>query len=131
MDEKGFISIEYLFSIFIVLIIAVGVLFFTLTTIESNKNIENSVSSRLTLDHVANLISQVNANGEGYSIYLHLDSKLGYYKITVEKNKLTIQSWNRKGEKLVMPLKIDSKYELYSGNDYLISKNDEGKIVIR
>ena len=64
MDEKGFISIEYLFSIFIVLIIAVGVLFFTLTTIESNKNIENSVSSRLTLDHVANLISQVNANGE-------------------------------------------------------------------
>ena len=131
MDEKGFISIEYLFSIFIVLIIAVGVLFFTLTTIESNKNIENSVSSRLTLDNVANLISQVNANGEGYSIYLHLDSKPGYYKITVEKNKLTIQSWNRKGEKLVMPLKIDSKYELYSGNDYLISKNDEGKIVIR
>lgn len=131
MDEKGFISIEYLFSIFIVLIIAVGVLFFTLTTIESNKNIENSVSSRLTLDHVANLISQVNANGEGYSIYLHLDSKPGYYKITVEKNKLTIQSWNRKGEKLVMPLKIDSKYDLYSGNDYLISKNDEGKIVIR
>ena len=131
MDEKGFISIEYLFSIFIVLIIAVGVLFFTLTTIESNKNIENSVSSRLTLDHVANLISQVNANGEGYSIYLHLDSKPGYYKITVEKNKLTIQSWNRKGEKLVMPLKIDSKYELYSGNDYLISKNDEGKIEIR
>ncbi len=131
MDEKGFISIEYLFSIFIVLIIAVGVLFFTLTTIESNKNIENSVSSRLTLDYVANLISQVNANGEGYSIYLHLDSKPGYYKITVEKNKLTIQSWNRKGEKLVMPLKIDSKYELYSGNDYLISKNDEGKIVIR
>ena len=131
MDEKGFISIEYLFSIFIVLIIAVGVLFFTLTTIESNKNIENSVSSRLTLDHVANLISQVNANGEGYYIYLHLDSKPGYYKITVEKNKLTIQSWNRKGEKLVMPLKIDSKYELYSGKDYLISKNDEGKIVIR
>ena len=131
MDEKGFISIEYLFSIFIVLIIAVGVLFFTLTTIESNKNIENSVSSRLTLDYVANLISQVNANGEGYSIYLHLDSKPGYYRITVEKNKLTIQSWNRKGEKLVMPLKIDSKYELYSGNDYLISKNDEGKIVIR
>ena len=131
MDEKGFVSIEYLFSIFIVLIIAVGVLFFTLTTIESNKNIENSVSSRLTLDYVANLISQVNANGEGYSIYLHLDSKPGYYKITVEKNKLTIQSWNRKGEKLVMPLKIDSKYELYSGNDYLISKNDEGKIVIR
>ena len=131
MDEKGFISIEYLFSIFIVLIIAVGMLFFTLTTIESNKNIENSVSSRLTLDHVANLISQVNAKGEGYSIYLHLESKPGYYKITVEKNKLTIQSWNRKGEKLVMPLKIDSKYDLYSGNDYLISKNDEGKIVIR
>ena len=94
MDKKGFISIEYLFSIFILLIIALGLLFFTSASIESSKNIENNVQYRLILDHVASIINQVNSNGNGYSIYLHLDSKPGFYMITVEKNKLTIESFS-------------------------------------
>ena len=131
MDKKGFISIEYLFSIFIVLIIAVGLLFFTSTSIESSKNIENNVEHRLILDYVANVINQVNANGEGYSTYLHLDSKPGFYMITVQKNKLTIEFSNKKGETLLLPFKIDSKYKLYSGKNYLVSKNQDGEIVIK
>ena len=50
MDEKGFISVEYLFSIFIILIIASGLLFFTSATIMSEKNIEENVNHRLILD---------------------------------------------------------------------------------
>ena len=50
MDEKGFISIEYLFSIFIVLIIASGLLFFNQATIESNNNIENNTSNETNTD---------------------------------------------------------------------------------
>ena len=131
MDKKGFISIEYLFSIFILLIIALGLLFFTSASIESSKNIENNVQYRLILDHVASIINQVNSNGNGYSIYLHLDSKPGFYMITVEKNKLTIESLNRKGQTIVLPLKIDSKYKLHSGKSYLVTKQDDGKIVIK
>lgn len=129
MDEKGFISIEYLFSIFVIIIIAIGLLFFTSNLIESSNNIENNVNHRLILDYVANIISQVNANGEGYSINIFLDSKPGFYEITVEKNRLTIEFSNKKGETLILPIKIDSKYKLYSGKSYRISKND-GKIVI-
>ncbi|WP_296878222.1 hypothetical protein [uncultured Methanobrevibacter sp.] len=131
MDKKGFISIEYLFSIFILLIIALGLLFFTSASIESSKNIENNVQYRLILDHVASIINQVNSNGNGYSIYLHLDSKPGFYMITVEKNKLTIESLNRKGQTIVLPLKIDSKYKLHSGKSYLVTKQNDGKIVIK
>lgn len=131
MDKKGFISVEYLFSIFIILIIAIGLLFFTHNSIESSKNIENNVQHRLILDNVANLINQVNAHGEGYSVYLHMDSKPGDYLITVERNKLTMQFSNRKGETLTLPLNTDVKYELYSGRNYLISKIDDGKIVIK
>ena len=130
MDRKGFISIEYLFAIFIILIIASGLLFFTQSIIESSNNIENNVLHRLVLDNVANSINQVNAHGEGYSIYVHLDSKPGYYVINVEKNKLTMEFSNKKGESLVMPLKTDVDYKLYSGRSYLIGKSEDGKIVI-
>ena len=36
MDDKGFISIEYLFSLFIVIIIACGMLFYTSASISSS-----------------------------------------------------------------------------------------------
>lgn len=131
MDDKGFISIEYLFSIFVILIIAIPLLFLSQSAIESSLNMQDSVSHRLILDDVANTISQVNSNGEGYSKSLALPSDKGYYEITVENNKLTIQYGDKKGETL-LPLSItDSKYKLYSGKSYLISKNSEGKLVIQ
>ena len=131
MDNKGFISIEYLFSIFVILIIAIPLLFLSQSAIESSLNMQDSVSHRLILDDVANTISQVNSNGEGYSKSLTLPSDKGYYEITVENNKLTIQYGDKKGETL-LPLSItDSKYKLYSGKSYLISKNSEGKLVIQ
>ena len=130
MDEKGFISVEYLFSIFIILIIASGLLFFTSATIMSEKNIEDNVKHRLILDNIASSISQVNSNGEGYSMLIDLDSKSGYYEVTVEKDRLTIEFSNKKGETLILPLNIDSRYKLYSGNSYRISKTEDGKVVI-
>ena len=91
MDNKGFISIEYLFSLFIIIIIALGVLFYASASISSSLNIEDSVTHRLILDDVANVISQVNSNGVGYSKYLKLPSDKGYFEVTVENNKLTME----------------------------------------
>ena len=130
MDNKGFISIEYLFSIFVILIIVVPLLFLSQSAIESSFNMEDSVAHRLILDDVANTISQVNSNGEGYSKSLTLPSDKGYYEITVENNKLTIEYADKKGETLLPLSNMDSKYKLYSGHSYVISKNDEGKLVI-
>ena len=130
MDEKGFISVEYLFSIFIILIIASGLLFFTSASIMSEKNIEENVKHRLILDNIASSISQVNSNGEGYSMLIDLDSKSGFYEVAVEKDRLTIEFSNKKGETLILPLNIDSRYKLYSGNSYRISKTGDGKVVI-
>lgn len=130
MDEKGFISIEYLFSILIVLFIALGLLFFTQATIESNNNIETNAEHRLILDNLASLINQVNSYGEGYSTYFHLDSDIGYYEITVERDKLTMEYSNKVGETPILPIKISSKYKLYSGSTYSISKAENGKLVI-
>ena len=91
MDNKGFISIEYVFSIFVILIIAVPLLFLSQSAIESSFNIDDDIAHRLVLDTVASEISQVNSNGDGYSKTIKLPSNVGYYKITVENKKLTIE----------------------------------------
>lgn len=130
MDNKGFISIEYLFSMFIILIIATGLLFFSQSAIESSNNIEDSIESRLILDSVANSITQVNSNGEGYSKIIKLPYASQYYTIEVQKDKLTIEKGNKKGETPIPLVSMDSKYKLHGGKSYLIEKND-GKIVIK
>ena len=130
MDNKGFISIKYLFSIFVILIIAIPLLFLSQSAIESSLNMEDAISHRAILDDVADEISQVNSNGEGYSKSIRLPSNVGYYEMTVENNKLTIEYGNKMGETLIPLLNIDSKYKLQSGKSYLISKNSEGKLVI-
>lgn len=130
MDNKGFISIEYIFALFIIIIIASGMLFYASATIQSSFNIEDDVTHRLILDSLANDISQVNSNGVGYSKYVKLPSEVGYYEITLDKNKLMIEYSGKKGETMLPLINIDSKYKLISGKAYYISKNDNGKIVI-
>ena len=129
MDNKGFISIEYLFSLFILIIIALGVLFFASSTIASSLNIEDSVAHRLILDDLSNQISQVNSNGIGYSKYVKLPSDKGYFEITVEQNKLTMEYGDKKGEMLMMLAKLNSRYKLVSGRTYVISKTAEGVVI--
>ena len=129
MDNKGFNSIEYLFSIFILVIIALGVLFYASSTIESSLNIEDAVTHRLILDDVANQISQVNPNGVGYSKCIRLPSDKGYFEITVERNSLTMEYGDNKGETVMMFANLDSEYKLISGKSYLITKTDEGIVI--
>ena len=129
MDNEGFISIEYLFSLFIVIIIACGMLFYASASISSSFNIENDVGHRLILDDVANVISQVNSNGVGYSKHIKLPSDRGYFEITVERNKLTIEYDGKKGETLLPLVNMESKYKLISGRSYLITKTSEGIVI--
>ena len=129
MDDKGFISIEYLFSLFIIIIIACGMLFYASASISSSLNIEDGVSHRLILDEVANQIAQVNSNGEGYSNYIILTSDKGYFEITVDKNRLVIQYDGKKGETLLPLTNFNTEYKLISGKSYVISKTDEGIVI--
>ncbi len=130
MDNKGFISAEYLFSLFIILIIACGLLFYSSSAISSSFNIEDAVIHRLILDDVASEISQVNSNGIGYSKYIDLPSDKGYFEITLKKDKLIMEYLGKKAETLIPLLNIDKDYKLVSGKGYLISKTDGEKIVI-
>ena len=130
MNDRGFVSVEYIFTLFILFTIGCGLLFYSSSLINSSINIENSVSHRIILNDVSCVISQVNSNGVGYSKYIKLPSDKGYFEITVDKSKLTIEYDNKKGETMLPLLNMDSKYKLISGRGYYISKSDDGKIVI-
>ena len=130
MDNKGLISIEYLFSLFLILVLACGMLFLVSSSISSTLNIEDTITHRMILDNVANEISQVNSNGIGYSKYIKLPSDKGYYEISISKNKLTIEYSDKKGETLLPLSNMNTQIKLISGKSYLVSKTDDG-IVIR
>ena len=104
-------------------------LFFASSAISSSLNIEDAVTHRLILDDVANQISQVNSNGVGYSKCIRLPSDKGYFEITVERNSLTMEYGDKKGETLMMFANLDSEYKLISGKSYLITKTDEGIVI--
>ena len=129
MDNKGFISIEYMFALFIIIIIASGMLFFTQASLSSSLNIDDSVTHRLILDNVANQISQVNSNGAGYSKIIRLPSDNGYFELTINKNKLIMEYDDKKGETSLPLTNIDSKEKLISGHSYTITKTDEGLVI--
>ncbi|WP_407380432.1 hypothetical protein [Methanobrevibacter sp.] len=131
MDNQGFISVEFLFSLFIILIVATGLLVYSQTTMNSSLNMESNFNHRLILDNVANAISEVDSNGEFYSKYLKLPISDKNYVLTLENNKLTIEYENKKGEKYIPFIDSYSTYKMYPGRIYVIEKTQEGKILIK
>lgn len=131
MDNQGFISVEFLFSLFIILIVATGLLVYSQNTINSSLNIESEFNHRLILDDVANTLNQVDSNGEFYSKYIKLPKTNKNYVLILEKNKLTIEYDDKKGEMVVPFIEPYSIYKMYPGRIYLIEKTHEGKILIK
>lgn len=131
MDNRGFISVEFLFSLFIILIIAFGLLLYSQNAINSSLNVESDLNHRLILDNVANTINQVDSQGEFYSRYLKLPKTDKDYVLTLDKNKLIIEYDNKKGEMIVPFIESYSTYRMYPGHIYVIEKTHEGKILIK
>ena len=131
MDNQGFISVEFLFSIFIILIIATGLLLYSQNTVNSTLNVVTDLNHRVILDDVANTINQVDSQGEFYSKDIKLPITDKNYVLTLEKNRLTIEYDNKIGEMFVPFIEPYSTYKMYPGHIYVIEKTHEGKILIR
>ena len=131
MDNKAFISIEFLFSIFIILIISTGLLVYSHNAIGSSLNIESNFHHRMILDSVADTINQVDSHSEGYSKYLELPKTDEDYILLFEGNKLTIEYANKKGETILPFVDSYASYKLYGEHIYIVEKTHEGRILIR
>lgn len=135
MDNYGFISIDYLFSIFLILLIAIGILYFSESTLNSAENIEKTTDYRLFLDNIADEINQVNSNGANFSKVISLPYKIqdNSYVLTLSEDSLTLDIDNRKASTNIFPIKLENNLDvdLYGGNSYLIKKEDENTISVK
>lgn len=135
MDNQGFISIDYLFSIFLILLIAIGILYFSESALNSAENIEKTTSYRLFLDNIADEINQVNSNGANFSKVISLPYKIqGHsYVLSLSEDSLTLDIDDRKASTNIFPIKLENNLDvdLYGGNSYLIKKEDENTISIK
>ena len=135
MDNQGFISIDYLFSIFLIILIAIGILYFSESTLNSAENIEKTTSYRLFLDNIADEINQVNSNGANFSKVISLPYKIqdNSYVLTLSGDSLTLDIDNRKASTNIFPIKLENNVDvdLYGGNSYLIKKEDENTISVK
>lgn len=135
MDNQGFVSIDYLFSIFLIILIAIGILYFSESTLNSAENIEKTTSYRLFLDNIADEINQVNSNGANFSKVISLPYKIqdNSYVLTLSRDSLTLDIDNRKASTNIFPIKLENNLDedLYGGNSYLIKKEDENTISVK
>ena len=135
MDNQGFISIDYLFSIFLIILIAIGILYFSESTLNSAENIEKTTSYRLFLDNIADEINQVNSNGANFSKVISLPYKIqdNSYVLTLSRDSLTLDIDNRKASTNIFPIKLENNLDvdLYGGNSYLVKKEDENTISVK
>ena len=135
MDNQGFVSIDYLFSIFLIILIAIGILYFSESTLNSAENIEKTTSYRLFLDNIADEINQVNSNGANFSKVISLPYKIqdNSYVLTLSGDSLTLDIDNRKASTNIFPIKLENNLDvdLYGGNSYLIKKEDENTISVK
>lgn len=131
MNNKGFISVEYLFSILILLIIATSLLFLAQYLFTSNDSVESSIEDRLILDSIANEINMINSNGENFSKVIQIPKRNYSYEIEIEENKLILSHENRKGSSMIFSVDLEPpNKKLYSGHSYRVEKIEEEKIMI-
>lgn len=140
MDYKGFLSIDFLFIFFLILIIATAFLYYGENSIRSGENIESNIEGRIFLDKIANLINQVSSNGPGYSKTINLPNNISdkSYLLIVKSNKIILEYGNKRGTSSIFPVHlinnenlIVDEIKLYNGNIYLIERKDEGKLKIK
>ena len=134
MDDEGFISIQYLFSIFLILAISIGLLFFSHSVLQQSENMQKQNEVRLTVDKMADEINQVTSNGKGYSKTVNLPDDFNY-KMIVYRNYVEIESENRMAKSRILDCNLINgngvsvnAIEMHSGNTYLISKDNDLRI---
>ncbi len=92
MDSKGIATIDFLFTIFLMLIISIGVLNLIEDKLNTTKNIEEDIQGRLILNKVSDSINQLNSNGKGYSKKIDLPQSIANhnYIIIIESNEIIL-----------------------------------------
>lgn len=131
MDSEGLATIDFIFVVFLSLIVSLSILNLFQTNLNNEKIIEEEVNSRIFLDKIANSINQVNSNGLGNSkeIYIENPPNSRSYYFIVKSNEVIITYVDKKGESSIFPVRLVnlnkesvSEIRINKGESYKIRK---------
>ncbi|KZX16166.1 hypothetical protein MBCUT_10320 [Methanobrevibacter cuticularis] len=132
MNSRGLVTVDFVFTLFLTLLIAMTTLSFFVNTLDNEKIIEEEVNFRLLIDKIANSINQVNSNEVGNIKEVKIPNNLSKmnYNLIVKKNKVIFISNNKKGESTIFPVRLADfnnntleEIRLNSGEAYKIKKS--------
>ena len=124
--------VDFIFTIFLLLIILIISLNLLNSTFSDDKQVEINLISRSLIDKVGNSINSVNSKNVGTIKEVTLPNNISSlpYSIAVRENEVIISILSRKGETSIHPVKLANIYgnivneiKLYPGESYKIKKS--------
>jgi len=132
MDSKGISTIDFIFTIFLSLIIVSLGLNLIGNNLEDMVILEEELNGRMVLDNIATTINEVNSNNLGHiqEITLPMNLSSRPFSITINQNEVLIEFGNRKGKSTIFPIRlaninknIVNEVKLYPGESVKIQKS--------
>lgn len=140
MDSKGIATVDFLFTLFLTLIITISILNLIETNLSSVNSIEEDTNARMILEKISNSINQVNSNLPGNIQEINLPNNISTnsYIITIRSDSIILEFNNKKGRSVIFPITLVNfnmerinEVKLYSGENYKIKKFlDENNISV-
>lgn len=87
MESKGTLTLEFLITIFVCIIICSMIVSVTIEEFKSIEETQNRKEARLVSDDISQTINKVNINGDGYSVKYRLPSKINNETYIVKINE--------------------------------------------
>lgn len=123
LDDRGMATAELIFVTFIALVVIGAML--SMVNDEMNQNqVGNLAEARMAGENIASALNTVYINGNGYSVTIRLDPDPPYKAVITGANNITIFA---EGGNVTIPIiarGFNSTYNLTSGKNYQISKNN-------
>jgi len=132
MDSKGISTVDFIFTIFLSLIIVIVGLNLIGNNLEDEVIMEEELNGRMIVDSIANSINEVNSNNLGHIQEISLPKNISNksFSITINQNEVLIEFGNRKGESTIFPTRlansnkdIVNEIKLYPGESVKIQKS--------
>ncbi|WP_040682683.1 hypothetical protein [Methanobrevibacter boviskoreani] len=134
-DNIGVISIDFLFSYAVLILITAVLLSFAYSNLGNINSEEQNLEERLILDSLSDSINSVSLNKVGYSRKISLKGDVqGYpYTVQVYNNHLILYDKFNSLESIIIPVNIKTftgttaySFRLDSGSTYLLTNVEEG-----
>lgn len=115
-EEYGNLSVDFMFSIFLFLLILGGLTFLIADRYDMVEGTQELAQSKNIVEEIAYTINQVYSGGEGHSISLYLPPNINNkeYKVTVNSTGVIIKLEGRRGWALIVPKRFSNTISLES-----------------